>query len=900
MISIIEIIINFFRPYKSFDDNLIKSTKQIFFNYVKNFFLIDLIEAFPYFSLFDFLEKKNILKSQKIYILLMFKSIKIFTIKDNNAKNYILESLLKIEAIEDNINTVNIIFIFISVLNITTCLFIFLGRNYYPSWIIKLNIQDEPYIDIYLASLYFVIVTITTVGYGDITGNAIPEIAFQMILLILGTIAYSFIISYFSNYIVKINQKSINLEQKVNILNEIKFQNPNMKDSLYNEVLRNIRKEDFYEKKDKQLLFQCLPYSLKNKLIMEMYKPIIKHFDFFKGVDNSDFVVKVSTSLRPLISVKGNILIHIGDFVKEIFFIKKGIIELCICIDLNDLEYSINNYFDLIKNENEKLGENTKSTFVKQKEKKTTIDTNLDAYFLNNKEQSNYNDNSQNKDINIGEIKAKQHLGESLMFLNRQSPFKAIIGTRSAELLILKKMEAIEIYSVYPNIWKRINKKSLYNMDQMYYKIRKTLIELSNKYNIKISKNNLKYPKIIKNGKQNSNNFESVIKNEIKNKMITKKEKVENKEIRKKMNNNKIKNKSDLKNNFISPNLTFKDTEEENINNKNSLNMESKESITSSHIKDTNNDCYKQKNCKSNNENSSNNLSENMYMSFSKADNLNNSENKDDLNKGINKDSFIINKENIEKKDLREFIEGKKINNLNEKTNNNRFLNLSPITESSFQLNSSYENINKISHYKYINNLDLQKKAKHFIVNECMSTIKVNHEKKDSNVNDINTNKINNSIIKSKNSIKGDNLYDNKTSLSSEISSPKNQKKRICKAFSVLNMPKEKINNIINQNKNKKKIVKKASLMGKRLNAITKNIQNAKEQISHPNEFYVNLFNNIIEKESAINIGQAHNDDKKTKNMSKFVNNRSSAANEDNQLLFKNDKIESKFSENNT
>ena len=49
-------------------------------------------------------------------------------------------------------------------------------------------------------------------------------------------------------------------------------------------------------------------------------------------------------------------------------------------------------------------------------------------------------------------------------------------------------MEAIEIYSVYPNIWKRINKKSLYNMEQIYLKIKKLIIEISKRYNIKIFK----------------------------------------------------------------------------------------------------------------------------------------------------------------------------------------------------------------------------------------------------------------------------------------------------------------------------------------------------------------------------------------------------------------------------
>ena len=54
-----------------------------------------------------------------------------------------------------------------------------------------------------------------------------------------------------------------------------------MKEGLYQEVLRSLQNEQLYERKDKHLLFDCLPYSLKNELIMEMYKPLIKNFVFF-------------------------------------------------------------------------------------------------------------------------------------------------------------------------------------------------------------------------------------------------------------------------------------------------------------------------------------------------------------------------------------------------------------------------------------------------------------------------------------------------------------------------------------------------------------------------------------------------------------------------------------------
>ena len=49
--------------------------------------------------------------------------------------------------------------------------------------------------------------------------------------------------------------------------------------------------------------------------------------------------------------------------------------------------------------------------------------------------------------------------------------------------------------------------------------------------------------------------------------------------------------------------------------------------------------------------------------------------------------------------------------------------------------------------------------------------------------------------------------------------------------------------------KQRKKIVKKQSLIDRKLNVISKNIQNANEAINNPNEFYMNFFNNIIQKE---------------------------------------------------
>jgi hypothetical protein len=85
IIYIIDILINFFRAYKNFDENLIRRTKKIILHYLKTWFLLDFIQAVPYFSIIKYLEKVNETNSigckfieyratnAKIYVLLLIK-----------------------------------------------------------------------------------------------------------------------------------------------------------------------------------------------------------------------------------------------------------------------------------------------------------------------------------------------------------------------------------------------------------------------------------------------------------------------------------------------------------------------------------------------------------------------------------------------------------------------------------------------------------------------------------------------------------------------------------------------------------------------------------------------------------------------------------------------------------
>ena len=889
-----DVIINFFRAYHNFDENLIKRTNKIIIHYFKTWFFIDLIQAIPYFSLIKFFEKIIIMHNQNsmvrkfvikynivnplLYNLLMIKVIKVYKMFNYNSTiSYISEMFARNEIIDSYGSILIILILIISCLNMCTCLFIFIGKISYPSWIIKLNIQDESHLNIFLTSLYFIIVTITTVGYGDITGETMPEIIFQVLLLIIGTIAYSFIISYISNYIVKINKKSMTFEKNLEILHEIKLHHPDMKNTLYNEILRNLYNEQLYEKKDKHLLFDCLPYSLKNKLIMEMYKLLINKFVFFKYINNADFIVKVITSLKPLLSFKDDIIIHEGDFVKEIIFVKRGVISLNICIDLDNPKDSIKKFF--AKNTIGKFNISYINSEILRKKKTQMINYNstLDSFFVNDIDDKQNNvdnyDGEHIEYIKIIEIRNNEHFGDALMFLNEPCPLVAKVKTKQAELLILRKIEAIEIYSIYPNIWKKINKKSLYNMEQIYLKIKKIILELSNRYNIKIEKKFLnktnKKKKIIKKHKKNK-------KEEI-NK--------DNEHIKEINNNSNIKktitvltnNKSKIKSDNSEQKKSSKYSSDKNINNQ----------LNDSQIMG---------------ENKTNNIINSNSESKSKKNSSESIYNRNDINEEIyNNESFIYNNRKLfrkltflSKENLNESIKYIDINDLNKSSfiKNNKellsknidFFNLNITKENSFILNSSYDNINKISNNKYIKDMELQLKTKEFIINECTRTktlIKKNMflqlPGSSNQIPNINTNTSNSSdhrlsdheISRNKrlkNNIKRFNtkksinnkqnmislLNNNDIKLENKKSLSTNKLTEIKKNLIKSNHINSKLKNTNIDSpykiKRKKTPNKKIQKVNKKLNTITRNIQNTNESINNPNEFYMNFFNNIIQR----------------------------------------------------
>ena len=506
LVYLADLITGFFRAFYNFEEVLIVKKRYMILNYLKGNFIIDLIEAIPYFIILNAgqedCNKKvcfnyaftNNLK----YSLLILKILKVLKIPNNSAWKIMDKFLSKSNFISDwKALLINVFFIICS-LHLVSCYLIFLGKNVYPGWIVESGLLSESFGDMYVAAIYYVMTTLTTVGYGDVPVTCHIERLFQIFNLIVGTIAYSWLLTYISNYIKKNNEKYKVYEEKLKILEEIKINYPNLDPNLHERLVRYLNYNKSKYKYDVKYVLDSLPSSIQNNLIIEIYKPIIKNFQFFKYLENSDFFVKIVTSMKPILAMKDDILVHEGDVIEDIIFIKKGILSLEIGINLCDTKQFIEDYLNTSQKKT-----NVVNNFASQMQT-TLVPYKTNATFLsfisaNTKKFDNKI--IPKKYIKIIDLRKNEHFGDALMILNEKSPVTIKVRSKNAELLFLQKTDATEISNVYPNIWKRIVNKSLFNMKQIKNMAKKKVILYCELNDIEIDPNLKK--KYIENLKEN-------------------------------------------------------------------------------------------------------------------------------------------------------------------------------------------------------------------------------------------------------------------------------------------------------------------------------------------------------------------------------------------------------------
>jgi hypothetical protein len=205
------------------------------------------------------------------------------------------------------------------------------------NWIVKYKINDCSIGSQYLASFYWTITTLTTVGYGDIVPANSIERFYCIFVMLGGVFFYSYTIGTITSVIGQIEKRKSKLQSRILVLQDI-TKKYNLTKNFYKRIKSDLEYDQSKISKERNNMIANLPKKLATKLNYLMNKKFIKKNRFFKDKP-IEFITVILRYLRPLRAKPKEVIFKKGDYSDEIFFVKNGELTYFETINSKDIPY---------------------------------------------------------------------------------------------------------------------------------------------------------------------------------------------------------------------------------------------------------------------------------------------------------------------------------------------------------------------------------------------------------------------------------------------------------------------------------------------------------------------------------------------------------------------------------
>ncbi|KAM8845947.1 potassium voltage-gated channel subfamily H member 4a isoform 2-T2 [Spinachia spinachia] len=197
MLFILDIVLNFRTTYVSQSGQVVYDARSIYLHYCTTWFFVDLIAALP----FDLLYAFNITVTSLVHLLKTFRLLRLLRL---------LQKLDRYSQYSAVVLTL-LMSVFALLAHWMACVWYVIGRQEIESsdpvtwdigWLQELGKRlDTPYINrtmggpsipsAYIASLYFTLSSLTSVGFGNVCANTDPEKIFSICIMLMGALMHA-------------------------------------------------------------------------------------------------------------------------------------------------------------------------------------------------------------------------------------------------------------------------------------------------------------------------------------------------------------------------------------------------------------------------------------------------------------------------------------------------------------------------------------------------------------------------------------------------------------------------------------------------------------------------------------------------------------------------------------
>ncbi|KAK3039345.1 hypothetical protein RJ639_028745 [Escallonia herrerae] len=329
-----DIVLQFFVAYRDSQTyRMVYKRTPIALRYLKSYFILDLLSCMPW----DIIYKACGHKEELRYFLWirLIRVCKVFDFFQNMEKdiriNYLFSRIVKLIAVE------------LYCTHTAACIFYYLATTLPPeqegyTWIGSLKMGDYTYsnfreIEIgkrYTTSLYFAIVTMATVGYGDIHAVNLREMIFIMVFVSFDMVLGAYLIGNITALIVKGSKTERYRDRMTDLM---KYMNRNkLGRDVRNQIKGHLRLQYESSCTDAAVL-QDIPISIRAKISQTLYRSYIQDVSLFKGC-SSEFINQIVIRVHEEFFLPGEMIMEQGNVVDQLYFVCHGVLEeVGICED---------------------------------------------------------------------------------------------------------------------------------------------------------------------------------------------------------------------------------------------------------------------------------------------------------------------------------------------------------------------------------------------------------------------------------------------------------------------------------------------------------------------------------------------------------------------------------------
>jgi len=321
VIFISDIIMNFFLPFKTENGRWEKNHYNIAMRYMKSGLLIDLVSVFPFEGV------------RVIRLLRLSKLLRIF-----NANRIIKrwETKYSINFLVWGFSKYILVMVFLS--HWLACIFKMVlmisdpENNNWETNYFKDNLgydsTVEP-IESYLAALYWAVMTVTTIGYGDVVPRSSLERAFTIFAMLLGAGSYAYCVGAVCGLVASMSESKAVFQRKLDKLNNLmnELQIKSSKQQRLREYMYYVQGTDHVN--TSAAILDSLTAEMRYDLTFEAYGRFVDKLSLVEYVppfERERFIRRLCALVEMHIHPPKEIIIAIGQKFSFIHVIAKGIV----------------------------------------------------------------------------------------------------------------------------------------------------------------------------------------------------------------------------------------------------------------------------------------------------------------------------------------------------------------------------------------------------------------------------------------------------------------------------------------------------------------------------------------------------------------------------------------------